>query len=166
MTWWTSELQENARICVNLRTKEGPWWERLWNSLWNVLSKRELTSNVCFVGVVPDGQSQKSEEYAVTQAHWIPTHLCLLSVQKIWQLWLLHFCFPNLMHLPPVVTFTSEPQTKDNGIQFTTSPKLMTLFMETSGHQLLSSFHKVSTHSMHRVQFPTKIKDNEQRQNY
>lgn len=74
-TWRkTKGLWENASTCVNPTPKVSTMGS-LCKGRQGLLPKREVTSNVCLVATVPVGQSQKWEECAMNQAHWVPTHL-------------------------------------------------------------------------------------------
>lgn len=115
-------LQENA---VNL--KENPRWKSWWRSLRNLLPQREPTSTVYLLSNVPDRQSQQSEQCAVTQAHCVPTHLCLLTVNRL---------MASSLHLATSHIFLFSKHEKhnhqDSGVNLPTSPTPTAQFMATT----------------------------------
>lgn len=105
--------QEHAGKCVNLKTKEDPWWAALSTLLSRVhaAAQQELTSNMCLTGAVPHRQSQKWESSVEAQATRLPC-----SSVSWWYRRAKNHGFltsaPDFMHLPLLKNFNSESLTE------------------------------------------------------
>lgn len=167
VAWWAQKsyrkIWEHVGAWEPQRVHDGGSSE----SRCDVLPEREFTAAMGLVGAVPEGKGQDSEDCAVSQAHQVPLHQRLLTVQKNW------ITASSALPSKPHATSSSRDlylrtvTGRTMGYNFSPHPSSRHNSVEPSGHQLSSSCHKVSLfNSMHPVQCPAKIKGNEQRPNY